>query len=153
MRQYKAILSTTHLDKQGEHMTREDIEDLAEVANQFYIPTGYDHDPRIPPAGRIVSASVEPIEDGHHALYGIIELWDETDEPSSITNDGRIIIQPFEPIKKFDVLYDLTTLELLGRPFLNELAELGGNEPKYNQKKATEPLSALIINFTSLILP
>ncbi|MGH7380874.1 MAG: hypothetical protein ACREKR_01400 [Candidatus Methylomirabilales bacterium] len=85
--------------------------------------------------------------DGHFALNGELEVWDEGDQPNALVGDGRSLAQAADPEHTFDVLYDLPSAVDIGIPFLRELAALAGSDaaPRYQAKKAVEPLSALVI--------
>ena len=147
MRRYEVTLITTGVDTQGEQATKEALESMARQINERYVRVGRGHDPRQPPLGRIVSARVDPIGDGHFALNGEMEVWDEADEPEGIKGDGRSLVPEPAPRNTFDVLYDMPSAAELGLPFLRELAALAGPtaKPRYVAKKAIEPLSALVI--------
>src|SRR5436190_1912965 len=79
MRILKGRVATTQADRQGEQAVANALIGMAEAINAHYIPFMTQHDPRLPPVGRIVDAHVEEIGGGHFALVAAVELWDATD--------------------------------------------------------------------------
>lgn len=154
MRKYLVTISSTRTDTQGEQVTRSALESAARRLNAYYIRVGRGHDPRLPPLGRIVSAQVEPIGNGHFALGAELEVWDDTDQPAGIAGDGRTLAPEEEPENAFHVEYDLPAAADLGLPFFQELARIAGPEakPRYNAKKAVEPLPAIVIAIGAFVL-
>jgi hypothetical protein len=154
MRTYLVRIASTHTDTQDEQIPRSELESAAQQINAYYIRLGRDHDPRIPPLGRIVGATVEPIGNGHFALDAELEVWDDSDQPTRIVGNGRTLAPEKEPENAFDVEYDLPSTADLGLPFFQELARIAGPEakPRYNTKKAVEPLSAIVIVIGAFVL-
>jgi hypothetical protein len=154
MRKYLVTISSTRTDTQGEQVTRSALESAARMLNTYYIRVGRGHDPRLPPLGRIGSAQVEPIGEGHFVLGAELEIWDDTDQPAGIAGDGRTLAPEEEPENAFDVEYDLPAAADLGLIFFQELARIAGPEakPRYNAKKAVEPLSAIVIAIGAFVL-
>lgn len=58
MKYHKAITLTTHVDRHGDHFTREALVSMVDQIDKHYIPVNIEHDPRIPPQGRVVGAEV-----------------------------------------------------------------------------------------------
>jgi len=79
----EVIISSTKLDKHNERMTKDVLETMAKDVNKYYIPVGIEHDPRIAPVGRVISAEVFKGEDGEYYLKGIIENFAENFEIKS----------------------------------------------------------------------
>ena len=76
LRQEKVIISTTHLDLHNDRMTKEALEDAATQISNNSIPVNWEHNPILPPVGRVTSASVERTKDGEYALVGLVEVFD-----------------------------------------------------------------------------
>ena len=154
MRTYPATLSTTHVDSQGDQATKRFLEQAAQTLNSVYVPLGYQHDPRLPPTGRIASGRVEPIGRGEFALTGTLEVWEQGDTPDTLTGDGRTIPEYSTPAYCFEVHYDLPSARDLGLDFLEDLARIAqaNAKPRYHAKKAAEPLSTLTIAIGAFLL-
>jgi hypothetical protein len=86
---------TTHIDKHNERITPEALRDFVRLVNQQYTPMGVEHDPRIPPVGRVLSAHIKELEDGEFAVDGIAEIFEQGQE-IEFKDDGREI-----PIEEF----------------------------------------------------
>ena len=147
MKTYRATFTTTDRDSRGEKLTVYDLESMATSYNQNYVVLTRDHDPRLPPLGRISSAEVVRQANGEHALDGEIEVWECNDTPSSIVGDGRSIPILKTPEHAFEVQYDTPALEHFGGQFLLELAQIANVDatPVYNLKRAVDPLMVLVI--------
>ena len=57
-------MATTHVDRHGERLTRSALESLVRQLRANYIPIGFEHDPRFPPLGRMIDATVVELPDG-----------------------------------------------------------------------------------------
>lgn len=147
MKRYTRVLSSTTVDAHGDQATVEALRDAAQTANGFYIPLNLQHDPRVPPVGRVVASSVRRAAQGHYEMIGEMELWDGTDTPESISGDGRSLKVPSSPDHAFDVHVDLGAQEALGEDFLQELAGLAEPDarPKYSAKKSLDLDAVLLI--------
>ncbi|HEY9152739.1 MAG TPA: hypothetical protein VIN60_07630 [Anaerolineales bacterium] len=86
----KIRMITTHIDKHNERFAPSALDDFVRSINQQYMPMGVEHDPRIPPIGRILSAHIEELEDGEYAVDGIAEMF-ESDKDIEFLDDGREI--------------------------------------------------------------
>lgn len=82
LRHEKVVISTTHLDLHNERMTKEALEGMVEQISNKSIPLNWEHNPLLPPIGRVVSALVEPTKDGEYALVGTIEVFDLSSFPT-----------------------------------------------------------------------
>jgi hypothetical protein len=58
MRYVEAIFATTHVDRHGDKLTYESLLGVVEQIRQGYVPMMFNHDPRVPPIGRLVDAEV-----------------------------------------------------------------------------------------------
>lgn len=70
----EAILSTTHLDRQGERIAREALEQMASNVNgEYAVALTVEHDCTLPPLGKSLTARVEKRPDGEYQLVGSFE--------------------------------------------------------------------------------
>jgi hypothetical protein len=127
---------------------------MAQAINTHYIPFGVDHDPRIPPIGRIVSAFVKDLDATHKAVVGQMQVWEKSDVAADLEGDGRIIASPREPAIAFEVLFDKASADELGRDELEELARVAHPtaRPRYHAKKAFEPISSIVLEVGIFVL-
>lgn len=139
----KIRMVTTHVDKHNERISIDALKDLINLVNQQYIPMGVEHDPRIPPVGRVISAQIEELSDGEFAVDGIAEIYEEGQE-IEFKDDGREI--PIElPSEGITISPDRSYLQPNDKELLQELESLLKGEIKPQIKKSVEPISILII--------
>ena len=74
----EGIVSTTHIDKQGEQLTLEALEGAVEDQEtlQRTIWVTLEHDISIPPLGKTVSSRIERLDSGEYAIIGRMEIYD-----------------------------------------------------------------------------
>jgi hypothetical protein len=144
---YKKIrMTTTHVDRHNERISVDALNNFVESINQQYTPVGVEHDPRIPPIGRVISAQIEKLPDGEFAVDGIVEIFDAEQE-IEFKNDGREI--PVEITgEAITISPDRSYLEPGDKESLLEVKELINGEIKPAVKKSVEPISILIIAAT-----
>ena len=139
-----AVIASTHVDSHGEGLTKEALVSMAEALNREYVTIETQHDPRLPPRGRVVSARVVESDDGEWLLKGELEIWGEGDRPESLSGDGRSIRTNIEVRETFDVHFDRSFLTSEGKAFVHNLARLSSPsaEPIQDVKKAAADLHA-----------
>ena len=96
MQRAEAIIATTHVDSQGDQLSLEALHDLAARASAAYIPLWVEHDPRIPPRGRIASARVREREDANHEVIATIETFEDSDDPGMADDTKEMVLQEVE---------------------------------------------------------
>jgi hypothetical protein len=75
----EAIMATTHLDLQFQRFSRNCLEDSAQLINSGSRPVvNIEHDPTLPPMGKILEAKVEKRDDGEYQLVAIREIFERT---------------------------------------------------------------------------
>ena len=52
---------------------------MVDQVKTAYIPMGIEHDPRIPPLGRVITAEITHLPDGEYALDAKVEVFEEGD--------------------------------------------------------------------------
>ena len=146
MRIIESLAATTHEDRHGDRLTRDSLEGMARQHNEQYIPVMFNHDPRIPPLGRVVRAEVVELPDGEFGLRTVMELFDENDSADSLHGDGRTMPIRVKDIDKFEVEFDRLFLGPEEQHLLNELEKLAGVPAIRDEKKALEFIPELVIN-------
>lgn len=87
-----AILASTHVDLHGERIPLEALQSFVNAINSTSaIPVSLQHDPTIPPLGKVLKATFERTEDGEHEVVGAMEVFDD---PTPITlADGTAVLR------------------------------------------------------------
>lgn len=146
MRKREGIMSTTHVDLDGERMAIEGLESLATGINQNYLPLTLEHDIRNAPIGRVASATIVPLDDGEFALKGTFEVFEPGDTILSLQGDGRKMHIEHEDIATFNVGFDRSYETTEGHKFLKTLADLSPESRRIVQvKKGFGAISTLTI--------
>jgi hypothetical protein len=144
MKRIELTVATSHTDLHGDVVTPEALARMATQINTSYIPLGTNHDPRIPPHGRLISARIEVLEDGETALWAIGDIF----EPGDIVpflDDGREV--PLSGVfgDQLHLVFDRTFNDEASWTAIKELSNILGNEPQIEGKKALEPISVLAL--------
>lgn len=140
----KIRMMTTHVDKHNERVPVDALDDFVNLVNQQYVPVGVEHDPRIPPIGRLISAQIEELPDGEFAVDGIAEIYEQGKE-IEFKDDGREI--PLELASdRIQISPDRSYFQPEDKELLLELQEIVKGEIRSSIKKALEPISILIIS-------
>ena len=125
-------------------ITREALEDMAEQTSRRCIPLMYEHDPRVPPLGRMLSAEVIRLPDGHHALVATTEVFEPGDVAPPF--DGGPSVELGKLADGITLVVDRSHLDESTREVLAELATQGVTIELYG-KKSLEPISVLVLAF------
>jgi hypothetical protein len=142
MKQLKGIGATTHVDEHGERIEPDALRHIADEGNRAFVPFMVNHDPRVPPAGRLVSLNVEQLGDGELSLNVEAEIFEEGDE-IQWNSDGRRI-SPGLLVTDAQIIYDATFEDAEAKLAIQEIASILGIVAKRQHKKAHEPLSVLM---------
>ena len=118
-------------------------ENAVKLVNQQYLPVTVNHDPRIPPVGRVISAYIEKLEDGEFAVDAIAEIF--TDEKEiEFKEDGRET--PLDNLgEAIRIKPDRSYRYPEDKKVIQEIKSLVSGEVVLQAKKAVDPLSILII--------
>lgn len=148
MKLLKGMLATSHVDLHDERMVYEALVSMVDQINSQYIPVGVEHDPRIPPQGRIKSASLVELEENEYGVEGIIELFEENDNIEPI-EDSRVI--PIRDIinDSIHIIYDRTYRDIEDQQVIEEIKSLVNGGASEEGKKAVEPISILAVVVTA----
>jgi hypothetical protein len=149
MKRIRGTSATTHPDRHGDQLTVGALVKNAEDANKAYYPLGLNHDPRIPPIGRIIRSAVVPREQGHAALEVVAEQFEEGDTFDLGSTPKRLAPYLFrtEP----EIIRDANFDDPQSIRAITELASALGLRTRKHTKKALAPLSVLIVTATSWI--
>lgn len=145
MKKTKLRLATTHLDRHGERFTLGALETMVEQSNRQVIPLGAEHDPRIPPLGRVIITELVELEDGEFAVEGVAEIFDEDFENLTDTGNREI---PVRKYKKgiFKVISDRNFRDEESKKNIEDLKNILNNAQIEEEiKKSLDPISILTI--------
>lgn len=138
-------LATSHTDRHDEIMGLGALEMMVEQTNRLIIPMGVEHDPRIPPVGRVIAAELVPLEDGEYAVDGTAELFGEDSGELADTGDRRIPVRTYQQ-GEFQVIADRNFRDENAQRDLTELADiLKGASLQEEIKKSFDPIAILTV--------
>jgi hypothetical protein len=144
VRRSERIISNTYLDSQGERLTRECLESLVTGIRDRYVPITVEHDPRIPPQGRIVSGTVRQLPDGEFEAVATCEMFDEKDNAGAPDDRRELIIEGY-PAQGLTVSYGWPHRSAQDQADIDEIAQSLGNPAHYVVKKSLDPISVIVI--------
>lgn len=145
MEKRKLRLATTHIDRHGERFSIGALETMVEQSNKQIIPLGYEHDPRVPPLGRVIKTELIELEDGEFAVEGIAEIFDN--EFVGITDTGNREI----PVRTYDkgifkVVSDRNFRDEESKKDIEDLKNILNNAKTEEEiKKSLDPITILTI--------
>jgi hypothetical protein len=138
------VISNTYVDSQGEQQTRECLESLVAGIAEHYVPLTVEHDPRIPPHGRIVSGAVRQLPDGEFEAVATCEIFDDKNNAGA-PDDGRELIAEGYPDQGLEVSYGWPHRSAQDQADIAEIARTLGNPAHYRVKKSLDPISVIVI--------
>ena len=139
----EVIASTTHVDRDGDKMTLDALVGNIEQIRSHFIPVMVEHDPRIPPLGRIDSACIEFLDDGEYALKTTLEIFDE--ETLLQPSEKREMILEYNNILpgKIQIDYDRSYKTQKGK--IDDIVKIVGGKCSLHLRKSMDPISILTI--------
>ena len=85
-----SIISSTHVDRQGDRMAKEALESMARQIKSKYIPVDVEH--RGTYIGVILSAKIKPFEDGEWALFAVSGIFEDGKEKEDFSYGSPNIV-------------------------------------------------------------
>jgi len=146
MKIIEAITTTTHVDAHNEQLAREGIDLIVEATNKECIPIWVQHDPRIPPVGRFVSAEARQLPDGELAVVGKGEIWEPGESVPFLSDQAMPLGKPDHD--NLFIRCDRAFASEITAKVREELSALIGTTPEEEVKKAVDPLSILTLGGT-----
>ena len=145
MKRDVGIFASTHVDAHGDRLTLEALEKAAAQSERQLLPVNFNHDPRIPPLGRMVKVEVVQLPDGEHALVAHSEISESGDVITPLFGRER----PLQQVQRgtIEVVFDRSYRSELDTSTLEEIRGLPGVSTSCLEKKALEPLSVLTVAF------
>ncbi len=144
MEKISAVLATTHVDLHNEAFALSALEGMVEQLNRTYLPIGVEHDPRIPPIGRVLSAEVRKREDGEFEIAAELEIFEEGDR-LEVGHEERQTIVNFHTEDRVVVVDDRSLLNEDDQRLLGEIRGLLDALHRTEGKKSVDPITVLTI--------
>ncbi len=141
MRRETGVLATSAVDRHGERFSEGALQSMVDQVNSRWVSVGVEHDPRHPPAGRVVAARLVRRSD-EVLVEGEFELFEEGDviplsqERADFDNDRP---------RGFGVAFDRSYREPGDRADIDELAKLLRGSAEEEFKKSVEHVSILTV--------
>ena len=149
MKTVEAQLTTTHVDRDGECVTREALHDLVALVNETLIPMGMHHDPRVPPQGRFLTATVEQLDDGELAAKATCEFYENGDTPSLLSDRT---LSDRRPEASIELVYDQSYLAPEILRDLDDLSKDSGIPCSQSLKKAAGGTAIPLLALTGIAI-
>lgn len=143
MKTLESVIATTRIDRQNERMALSCLEGMVEQVRSDIIPILRNHDPRIPPIGRLLSARIDKLADGEFAIVGTLQTFEEGEEIPLLEVGRTIPIRV--PFSNFEVVFDRSYRLKADQDEIDHLVGLVKASKQEEGKKALEPLSILAI--------
>lgn len=140
MKRREQIIATTHVDSHRERLALSALNMLVQDIKTAYIPLWVEHDPRIPPRGRVVDAWIKKLEDGESGVVAVIEEFEVGETP---VFDGARRMKIGEAECDLSIRFDRTYRDRQSRALIADLATLLKVAAKQESKKSAEPISVL----------
>lgn len=144
MKVITAILANDRVDAHGERMSEGALSRMVETARERWIPVGIEHDPRVPPIGRVRDAVLKTETDGTLSVVGTIEFF-EVGEPIPLAEPEKRVAFRRQSAPGIHVTFDRTFRDDASQQLVQEIGAALRNTPTFEIKKAAEPLSILTL--------
>ena len=139
------IVSSTHEDLDGDVMAPEAIHDMCRQFNEKFIPINIEHDPLCPPVGRVESARVVDLGNGHLGVEATILYYEPGDDLDALRNHEKSVALSVENGPGVVVSFDRSYGHMKPPPEIAALGAIPGVTLSYDGKKGTDPISTLVV--------
>jgi hypothetical protein len=134
---YHGIIETDHIDAHDEIVPISVLEQMVENINKGIMMLNSNHDPQIPPQGKVLSAKLVKLADGYNGVQAEMEMY-QTGIPQIILNDRKLVrtqANYTQPTFIIDRNYENPKY----RDAIEQICNiLGQVEPDYEVKKAED---------------
>ena len=144
MKYITGIIASTHVDLHGDRFSIEALKSLVDQANSQYIPSILEHDPRVPPLGRVVSARLTQLEDGNYGVEIQTQIFEPGDD-IELDNSGRKMPMSRISDEYLHLIDDRSFYIPEDQSLLEELIVIMSGKKERAEKKALLPISVLEI--------
>ncbi len=139
----KGIIITTNVIDNIK-ITRSALESSLYQLNEYYLPIGSEHDIRLPPRGRVISAEIVKLDNGEYGVEATVELFESSDTESELKGDGRVVKINDEDVETFSIHSDEILRSEKHKEIIGELSEFASNIFPI-EKRSIDPISTLVI--------
>jgi hypothetical protein len=143
MRREQRIIASTHVDLDNEALAEEGIKFMADAINQSLVPIWIQHDPRIPPVGRIIRGEVRELTDGHLGVQAEMELFEPGDKIQFIAD--RHMPQERPEGEGLFIHYDRSLENEEGQQILDQIASVVKCKPQLEVRKSLDPITIFTV--------
>lgn len=153
MKYYKGVLANTYVDKHNDQMTLDALKSMIDQVDNYYIPVGIEHDPRIYPIGRVKSAELVKLKENHYQVEGTIEQFENGDIIPFDPDDPKSITIRAHDFDNLDLTYDRNFDNEKDLKKINEINSIlqNVNKPRIEIKKSVDPISIITIGGAFLL--
>ena len=139
------IIVTAHPTQRGEIIDTSAFPQLVEQLNTFYIPVDIEHDPRMPPVGRVCGARLVTLADGTPAIEATTEIFSETDGPNTPLAKRELYVEG-PALNTIRVAHDENYRDPESQEDIAQLTSLlKADAPRYGSKNSRDPITILTI--------
>lgn len=136
----ESVVATTLLDKQNEKLSLEGLNSLVSSLERYNIPLNIEHDPRMPPIGRVIKGYVRERSDHEFEAVALLELFDnEMDKIENNNKDLRLHESP----DQFVLGYSFSHKNGNDLNEIKEIEILINSKAFYEAKKSADPISII----------
>ena len=140
MKRSKVVMATSHVDAHHERLAPQALRSMVADVKAAYIPLWVEHDPRIPPVGRVIDAYIETGDDGELIVVGVTEEFGPGERPP-FDASRRMKIGNVE--RELGIHIDRSYRDRQSQALLADIAQLLNVPVRPEGKKALEPVSVL----------
>lgn len=137
----ESVIATTLLDRHNEKLTLKFLENMVSSLNKYNIPIMIEHDPRIPPIGRVLKGYVREREDKEFEAVALIEFFDDTSEVEN--NDKELKVH--DSIEQLTLGYSFSHKNESDLNEIKEIEFLLNSKALYEAKKSVDPISIITL--------
>lgn len=139
----KQIIMASGPTKRGEIIDPGGFPRIVEQLKTHYIFVDVEHDPRLPPVGRVSDAKLLMLEDGRQVIEGTMELFEPGDVPD-YTFGGKSLFTEEISGEHLEFHRDENYDDDTSKVMINDIcAAIRAGEPKYVSKNAVDSLTIL----------
>lgn len=138
------VMQTDYVDSHNQIYPVGVLEKIVRTVNENIVPLGMEHDPRIPAFGRAIMAWLFPLEDGHHVVIGLLEIF--SDEIPLLNLGNRELVGNDISNTNITLIIDRNYEVPAYEQLVDDICKiLNQAKPKHELKKSQDFLSILTL--------
>lgn len=144
MRKLKTVIANTRVDRHYERLAHEGLGRMVADINSGYMPFWDNHDPRLPPLGRVAEARLEDDDSpGELRVVGVVEIFEPGDQ-IPFNSSRKMFMRSTDP-ERLTLSFDRSYRDATSQALIRDIGDLLNSDPTPEVKKAVDPLSVLTI--------